>query len=210
MVDMGEPLALLTITPTARERILEVRAAETDPDALALWLEVSGVAGDAFTYDMYFRRLDEAPPDAAIQHGDDLAVVVPAESADQVRGATLDIGGSGMVITNPNTPAPPTPRMPVADLDLDDPVTAALVELLESQINPQLASHGGMAQVVAVEVPTAYLRMGGGCQGCGLAAVTLSQGIEAAILEVIPEITEVVDVTDHAAGTNPYYEASKK
>lgn len=210
MVDMTDLPALLTITPTARERILEVRAGETEPDSLALWLEISGVTGDAFTYDMYFRALAEAPPEAAIQHGDDLSVVVPAEFVDQIRGATLDIGGSGMVITNPNTPAPPTPRMPVADLDLDDPVTAALVELLDTQINPQLASHGGMAQLVAVEVPTAYVRMGGGCQGCGLAAVTLAQGIEVAIVEAIPEITEIVDVTDHASGTNPYYEASKK
>jgi len=64
--------------------------------------------------------------------------------------------------------------------------------------------------VVAVEAPIAYLRMGGGCQGCGLAAVTLSQGIEVAILDAVPEISEVVDVTDHAAGSNPYYEAAKK
>lgn len=200
--------ALLTITPTARERILEVRAGEADPASLALWLEISGVAGGAFTYDMYFRSLSEAPADAAVQHGDDLAVVVPADSADRIRGATLDLGGSGMVIKNPNAPEPPAPRVPTANLDLDDPVTAALVDLINNQINPALASHGGMAQVVAVEVPTAYLRMGGGCQGCGMAQATLSQGIEAAIVEAIPEITEVVDVTDHAAGTNPYYEAS--
>ncbi|MGZ7017946.1 MAG: NifU family protein, partial [Acidimicrobiia bacterium] len=62
----------------------------------------------------------------------------------------------------------------------------------------------------AIEVPIAYLRMGGGCQGCGMAAVTLSQGIEVALLEFVPEITEVVDVTDHASGSNPYYEAAKK
>jgi Fe/S biogenesis protein NfuA len=210
MVDMSDPLALLEITPGARERIREVRSGEAEPEALALWLEITGVAGEAFTYDMYFRRLDEAPEGAAIQHGDDLSVVVPAEFVDQVRGSTLDLNGSGMVLQNPNSPTPPTPSMPTAELDLADPVVAAVVELLESQINPQLASHGGMAQLVAVEVPTAYLRMGGGCQGCGLAAVTLSQGIEIAILDAVPEITEVVDVTDHASGTNPYYEASKK
>ena len=78
------------------------------------------------------------------------------------------------------------------------------------QINPQIAAHGGFAELVAVEGSIAYLRMGGGCQGCGMAAVTLSQGIEVAILDSVPEITEVVDVTDHAGGTNPYYEAAKK
>jgi len=207
---MTEPVALLTITPSASERILEVRAAESDPQTLALWLEVTGTVGDAFTYDMYFRRLDEAPEGAAIQHGDDLSVVVPGEFEDQIRGARLDVGPSGMVITNPNTPVPPAPRMPEAELDLSDPVTARVVELLEEQINPQLGMHGGMAQLVAVEEPTVYVRMGGGCQGCGLAAATLAQGIEAAIFAAVPEITEVVDVTDHAAGTNPYYESAKK
>jgi Fe/S biogenesis protein NfuA len=115
-----------------------------------------------------------------------------------------------MVITNPNTPAAPTPRVPDAELDLSNPVVARVVELLDTQINPQLATHGGVAQLVAVEEPTVYVRMGGGCQGCGLAAATLSQGIEAAIFAAVPEITEVVDVTDHASGTNPYYEAAKK
>ena len=78
------------------------------------------------------------------------------------------------------------------------------------QINPQIAAHGGFAELVAVDGSIAYLRMGGGCQGCGMAAVTLSQGIEVAILDTVPEITEVVDVTDHAGGTNPYYQAAKK
>jgi Fe/S biogenesis protein NfuA len=61
-----------------------------------------------------------------------------------------------------------------------------------------------------VEDATAYLRLMGGCQGCGLAKVTLSQGIEVAIKDAVPEITEVVDVTDHASGTNPYFESAKK
>src|SRR6266542_4874393 len=61
--------------------------------------------------------------------------------------------------------------------------------------------------LVAVEGSIAYLRMGGGCQGCGMAAATMSQGIEVAILDSVPQITEVVDVTDHAEGTNPYYQA---
>jgi Fe/S biogenesis protein NfuA len=64
--------------------------------------------------------------------------------------------------------------------------------------------------VIAVEGDTAYLRLGGGCQGCGLASVTLRQGIEVAIRESIPEIVNVIDVTDHASGENPYYESSKK
>jgi Fe/S biogenesis protein NfuA len=82
--------------------------------------------------------------------------------------------------------------------------------VLDHQINPSIALHGGHAELVAVEEDTAYLRLSGGCAGCGMAAVTLSQGIEVAIFDAVPEIRRVVDVTDHASGTNPYYEAAKK
>jgi Fe/S biogenesis protein NfuA len=62
-----------------------------------------------------------------------------------------------------------------------------------------------MAQLVGVEGDTAYVRLGGGCQGCGMAGVTLDQGIESAIVAAVPEVARVVDVTDHASGENPYY-----
>jgi Fe/S biogenesis protein NfuA len=211
MVQMPDAtIPLLTITPPALERVLEVRAGETDPTALALWIEVTGASGNAFTYDMYFRRLDEAGDLDVVQHGDDLSVVVPGEHVDKVRGSTLDLSGGGMVLQNPNAPAPESTYADVPDLDPDDPVVAKVIEVLAVQINPQIAAHGGFAELVAVETSVAYLRMGGGCQGCGMAAVTLSQGIEVAILDAVPEITEVVDVTDHAGGTNPYYQAAKK
>jgi Fe/S biogenesis protein NfuA len=209
MIHMPELTALLTITPAALERILEVRGGEPEPETLALWLEVSGVQGNAFTYDMYFRRLDEAGEQDVVQHGDDLSIVVPEEHADNIRGSTLDVSGGGLVLQNPNTPQL-RPSTTGTDLDLSDPIVAKVVEVLDTQINPQIAAHGGYAELVAIEAPVAYLRMGGGCQGCGMAAVTLSQGIEVALLESVPEITEVVDVTDHASGTNPYYEAAKK
>ena len=85
-----------------------------------------------------------------------------------------------------------------------------ILQVLEHQINPSIASHGGRADLVAVEDDIAYLRLSGGCQGCGMASVTLSQGIEVAIKDNVPEILNVVDVTDHAQGANPYYEAAKK
>jgi Fe/S biogenesis protein NfuA len=202
---------LLTITDPAREKILEVRAGEPDPDTLALWLEVSGVQGTAYTYDMYFQRLDEAAPADAVQRHDDLSFVIPEASVDKVRGATLDLSGGGMVLQNPNTPSP-SPAVgagrPPADLSGD--VAQRVVQVLEEQINPAIAAHGGRAELVAVEEQVAYLRLGGGCQGCGMATVTLSQGIEVAILDSVPEITQVVDVTDHDSGTNPYFESAKK
>jgi Fe/S biogenesis protein NfuA len=117
-----------------------------------------------------------------------------------------------MVIRNPNRPpsARRSPAMSGPPPDLSGDVAQRLLQVLEEQINPAIAAHGGRADLVAVEADTAYLRLSGGCAGCGMAAVTLSQGIEVAIRESVPEIVNIVDVTDHASGTNPYYEAAKK
>jgi Fe/S biogenesis protein NfuA len=82
-------------------------------------------------------------------------------------------------------------------------------ELIDSAINPAVAGHGGYIELLDVKENTVYLRMGGGCQGCGAADVTLKAGIERMIFEEVPEVTEVLDVTDHASGTNPYYAPSK-
>ena len=82
-------------------------------------------------------------------------------------------------------------------------------ELIDSTINPAVAGHGGFVQLVEVKDNKVYLQMGGGCQGCGAADVTLKAGIERLIKEELPEIEEVLDSTDHASGTNPYYTPSK-
>ncbi|MBI3628460.1 MAG: NifU family protein [Candidatus Rokubacteria bacterium] len=82
-------------------------------------------------------------------------------------------------------------------------------ELIESAINPAIAGHGGYVELLDVRDNTVYLQMMGGCQGCGAADVTLKAGIERLIKEEIPEIVEVLDTTDHSAGTNPYYTAGK-
>jgi Fe/S biogenesis protein NfuA len=201
------------------KRVQEIRAGEEGGDALALWVDVVGVAGDEWTYDLFFDVPDEATADDAVQHGDDLTVVVPAESVDRVRGATLDMSrdllNPGLVIVNPNKPPQParaaSPHIAVPEAgDLTGPVAERVQLVLTDHINPSIASHGGTAELVAVEGDTAYLRLGGGCVGCGMAAVTLSQGIEVAIKQAVPEIVNVIDVTDHASGTNPYYEAAKK
>ena len=94
--------------------------------------------------------------------------------------------------------------------DLSGDVAQRVLQVLDQQVNPAIAAHGGRADLVAVEDDVAYLRLSGGCAGCGLAAVTLSQGIEVAIFDAVPEVTRVVDVTDHAAGANPFYEPAKK
>jgi Fe/S biogenesis protein NfuA len=109
------------------------------------------------------------------------------------------------------TPGPP-PASPGDPLrgDLDSDLARRVIAVLERDVNPSIAAHGGHAELVGIEGTTAFLRLGGGCQGCGMATVTLSQGIEVAITEAVPEIDAIVDVTDHASGSNPYFEPAKK
>ncbi len=211
---------LVTVTPAALRKVMSIRADEPDGDRLAIWLEVSGAASGEYTYDVYFDVVEAAAAEDAVVHHDDLTIVVPAGSVDRLRGSTLgmsrDLLNPGLSVTNPNRPpAPPSPSpavgaaaVPTGDLSGD--VAQRVLQVLERQINPSIASHGGRADLVAVEEDTAYLRLSGGCQGCGMASVTLGQGIEVAIKDNVPEITNVVDVTDHAEGANPYYEAAKK
>jgi Fe/S biogenesis protein NfuA len=82
-------------------------------------------------------------------------------------------------------------------------------ELIDTMINPAVAGHGGYVELIDVQDNRVYLQMGGGCQGCGAADITLKSGIERLIKDEIPEVTEVLDTTDHSSGTNPYYTAGK-
>ena len=82
-------------------------------------------------------------------------------------------------------------------------------ELIDTMINPAVAGHGGFVELIDVQDSRVYLQMGGGCQGCGAADVTLKSGIERLIKEELPEVTEVLDTTDHGSGANPYYTPGK-
>lgn len=90
----------------------------------------------------------------------------------------------------------------------DDPVAQKVQDVLDQQVNPGIAGHGGSASLVRVEGDAAIVQLHGGCQGCGAADLTLKQGIERMIRDAVPEIAAVRDATDHAAGENPYYAPS--
>lgn len=216
MSDQGaaEQEPVLTVTDAAREKALWYRDKDPNAEKLALWLEVTGVSGGTFDYNLYLQFVENAGPDDVVQYHDDLPVVVPAGSVDSLRGATLDRQGDletgGITVENPNSPSPAVGAAGAPPADLSGEVPQRVMQVLDQQINPSIAAHGGQAELVAVEDGRAYLRLSGGCQGCGMASVTLTQGIQVAITDAVPEVTEVVDVTDHAAGTNPYYESSKK
>ena len=93
--------------------------------------------------------------------------------------------------------------------DTNQDIRTKIQELIDFHINPAVAGHGGFIELLDYRDGTVYLRMGGGCQGCGMANVTLKQGIERMLREEVPEIQQVVDTTDHAGGTNPFYQPSK-
>jgi Fe/S biogenesis protein NfuA len=212
--DGQEPL--VSVSEAARELVLSYRARseKPDPERLAMWVEVTGVSGADFAYDMYLKYADEAAPsDAVVPVHDDLTIVVPEASVEQLRGATVDVSegdsGGGLYVDNPNSPSPVVGAQRAGAPKLEGEVAERVMQIIEQQINPSIAAHGGACELVAVEDEVAYVRLSGGCQGCGMATVTLTQGIEVAIREVAPEITSVVDVTDHASGSNPYYEPAK-
>ena len=92
---------------------------------------------------------------------------------------------------------------------MSDDLKTRVQELIDTTINPAVAGHGGYVELIDVQDNRVYLQMGGGCQGCGAADVTLKAGIERMIFEEVPEISEVLDTTDHASGSNPYYAPSK-
>jgi len=205
--------SVLTVTPAARSVVLEARAQEADADRLALWVEVSGAREGAYAYDIYFQAASDATVGDVVDDSSGLTVVVPESSVGRMLGARLDWsedGEGGLVILNPNTPprAGALAQRPQGDLSGD--LAQRVLGVLEEQVNPSIAMHGGRADLVAVEENVVYVRLSGGCQGCGLATVTLSQGIEVALRDAVPEIVSVVDVTDHASGANPFYEPAKK
>jgi Fe-S cluster biogenesis protein NfuA len=91
-----------------------------------------------------------------------------------------------------------------------DVIRDKIEDVLDREINPAVAAHGGVVQLIDVQDNNVFIRMGGGCQGCGMASVTLRHGVEAAIRRVAPEVGAILDTTDHAAGRNPYYAPSAK
>ena len=92
----------------------------------------------------------------------------------------------------------------------DDALYERVVDLFDQQVNPMVARHGGRVELIDVQDAVVMVRMAGGCQGCGMADVTLRQGIEAMLQQHVPEVRGVVDITDHTAGSNPYFAAAKK
>ena len=173
------------------------------PEPVAgLRLKIVGRSGQGFDHVLTIVEQGAEPAGDVVVDTNGLRVFVEGANAAKLDGVALHYENkgpnvSGLEFYNPN---------PVWDNPLEERVQI----LFDEYVNPGIAAHGGVVTLLAVEGDKAYIEMGGGCAGCGMANVTLKQGIEVAVKEHVPEITEVVDTTDHAAGTNPYYQPQKE
>ena len=190
----------MTVTSAAKAKIDAVRSKTGHPDA-CLRIAIAGRRGGQFVYELDLVAPEDMPPTDIVVETLDLRLLVEPGSAANLEGAIIDLDpsamGGALRIDNPNE-------------GWRDPIAARIQEVLDRQINPSVAAHGGFVDLLEVRGGAAYVQLGGGCQGCAQVDVTLRQGIEVAIMAAVPQITEVIDVTDHAAGTNPYFQPAKK
>jgi Fe/S biogenesis protein NfuA len=190
---------MIQITENALKQLQEIIAAQEGGEH-CLRLAISGRGPQGFEYELSLLRLEEKNPEDLRVEISGLSVFVDANSAENLQGSTLDFvqqpGGHGFKVENPN----PLWR---------DPVALKVQRVIDTEINPGVATHGGHVVLLDVREGRAFIRLGGGCQGCGMVSVTLKEGIEKAIIQAVPEIREVLDATDHGAGQNPFYQPAK-
>lgn len=208
LAPLGQSDSIITVTPEALEELLSMRDAEPETDRLGLRLEIVSDPGSDFKYDLSFDIVtkaafsDEVRTHAAADQRT-LKVIVPAKDIESLTGATLDLTEStGLVIRNPNKPAAPV----IEGLVADDSLSAEVEAVIATEVNPALAAHGGFVTYVGHDSQgTAYLTMGGGCHGCSMSRMTMLDGVQTTVLERVPEIERVKDITDHSNGENPFY-----
>ena len=187
---------MLSISPKAREMLDQFAEQADESSEMLLRVEIVGRGPNGFQYDLQFVSSDDRKDDDVELELEEMRVLVAARSVQYLEGATIDyketLMGGGFSFDNPNP------------LWVDE-LSKAVAEIIASEVNPVFASHGGHVDLIGVDSGKAIIAFGGGCQGCGMVDVTLKQGVEVMIKDSVPGISEVVDATDHAAGTNPFY-----
>jgi Fe/S biogenesis protein NfuA len=200
--ELKAPLVILT--PAAHQQLAVVLGRQAQPAALRIMVKNPGAGPPQ--YDMALEAANVARAGDSVVDVNGLRILVDAQSMPSVDGATVDFRHDplqpGFIVH------PPVFAMPAA-FDGSDPLAAEVESVLEQHVNPGIAAHGGHASLVGVKDDVVYVAMGGGCQGCSMAAVTLKQGIEQILKQTIPRIRAVVDATDHALGSNPFYTPDK-
>lgn len=162
-----------------------------------LRVEITGHTASEYLYRFF---LDDQKKDTDVAATTEpFTILIQAKDKDALSGATVDwlesVNGSGFKVENPNKPKN----------NLDSEIAQNIQKLLDAEINTAVSAHGGNIELLDVIDDRAYVKMGGGCQGCSSAAATLKQGVETRIKAAFPQIKEVIDTTDHASGSNPYY-----
>ena len=195
---------MLTFTDKAREMVLTFMD-QSGEELRALRIHMSGGSPVAPSFELTLVEGSERGEEDLEVDAGDFVVVVDRDSAEKLEGATVDfvnrVNGSGFEII------PATPSMAAGS-----PSNVAKGELAErvrlilnEQVNPAIAGHGGQINLVDVKGTEVFMEMTGGCQGCAMSRMTLQQGVERMIRQHIPEVTVIHDVTDHAAGESPYF-----
>ena len=194
---------IIEITPEAHARLVSLRDEEPEKERLGLRLEVMAAPGEEFRYDLSFEIVTQAAFTDEVRTIDGLKVIVPSASMEHISGATLDFNErQGLIIRNPNKPPAPV----IEGLVGDDEMSAAIEAVLSGEVNPALAAHGGFVSYVGHDGEgVAYLTMGGGCHGCSLSKQTMMDGVQTTLIEKVPGVVKVRDITDHTTGANPYY-----
>jgi Fe/S biogenesis protein NfuA len=162
-------------------------------------------------YNLAFVEADKGNPTDVMTESDGIKFFMEPRDAAFLEDVQIDfittLDKVGFKVENPKVVTPAA--APESSADLESPEAKAIIHLLNTEINPAVANHGGVITLVGVRDHIAYLRLGGGCHGCGSAEVTLKQGVIVAIKKAVPEIVDVLDVTDHAGGKNPYFAAQR-
>ncbi len=188
---------MISVTDRAKQEIGSY-VAEAGEECIGVRIRAARVGNYTFRYQIHLvRQLDVEEDDTLVQL-DGFSVYLDPQTAAWMEGAKIDFltveTGSGFQIENPAA----TPQW-------DDPVAQKVQKVIDEKVLPVVGSHGGWVELDRVEGSTAYVHLGGGCQGCASASFTLSQGIESVITSEVPEIEHVVDETNHGSGTQPYY-----
>jgi Fe/S biogenesis protein NfuA len=193
---------IVSVTDEAVQQLIELRDAEPEGDRLGVRIEILSDEGPDFTYDLSFQVVTKSDITDVVRTTGGLKVIVPAKDVVNLEGATLDYELDGLVLRNPNRPKP----IQIGTLTIDDGLADQIRFVVDSEVNPALAAHGGYVTFVGHDGEgRAYLTMGGGCHGCSMSRMTMLQGVETMIKGAVPGIERVIDATDHSTGENPYY-----
>lgn len=188
---------MITLTETARDKIREY-VDGADDECIGIRVLAAKVGRHTFRYQMQLTRAQDLIDGDTSVDFDGFSVVLDAQTAELMSGATLDFltleTGEGFEIRNP-----------AADPGWEDPLYQKVQRVIDEKVLPVVGAHGGWVELERIEGDTAFVSLGGGCQGCSSAGFTLTAGIESAICHEVDEIDHVVDVTDHGAGAQPFY-----